>query len=90
MEHSRDALKQVVGLTEKRKKYRKGDFSNTVNQTENAVMLDAFKDRMNMIDQTLFELPFAHPRDMNLLYQKYGLNQKGFAPFFKPSVLEQM
>jgi|LauGreDrversion4_2_1035121.scaffolds.fasta_scaffold309087_1 hypothetical protein len=53
-------------------------------------MLDAFKDRMNMIDQTLFELPFAHPRDMNLLYQKYGLNQKGFAPFFKPSVLEQM
>lgn len=27
-------------------------------------------------------MPFAHPKDMKLYYQKYGLSMRGVAPFF--------
>jgi hypothetical protein len=43
-----------------------------------------------MIDKSLFELPFSHPRDMSLIYQKYGLNSKAFAPFFEPNIFEMI
>lgn len=33
-----------------------------------------FKEREQIIDKTLFQLPFAHPQDMKLYYRKYGLN----------------
>lgn len=58
--------------------------------SDNVKVQGIFKDRSLMVDQSLFELPFAHPRDMSLLYQKYGLNQKGFAPFFEPSLYEMI
>ena len=43
-----------------------------------------FKKRKNLVDQTLFQLPFSHPRDMKLYYKKYGLSLRGVAPFFDP------
>ena len=62
-------------LTEKKKKqYRKGDLSNEPKESDAEKVHGIFKDRSLMADKTLFELPYAHPRDMNLLYQKYGLN----------------
>jgi len=64
-----------TNLTERKKKhYRKGDLSYETKERDADKVHGIFKDRSLMVDQTLFELPFAHPRDMKLLYQKYGLN----------------
>ena len=46
------------------------------------MLKELFKDRENIVEKSLFQLPFAYPQDMRLYYQKYGLNQRGVAPFF--------
>jgi hypothetical protein len=43
---------------------------------------ELFKDRENIVEKSLFQLPFAYPQDMKLYYQKYGLSQRGVAPFY--------
>lgn len=47
-----------------------------------------FSERGHLIDKSLFQMPFAHPSDMKLYYQKYGLNMRGIAPFFDPDKFE--
>jgi hypothetical protein len=47
-----------------------------------------FKERDQIVDKSLFQLPFAHPKDMKLYYKKYGLNMRGIAPFFEASPID--
>jgi len=47
-----------------------------------------FHERSNIVDKSILQLPFSHPKDMSLYYKKYGLNLRGVAPFFEPEPLE--
>ncbi len=51
-------------------------------QEEQNALKELFKDRENIVEKSLFQLPFAYPQDMKLYYQKYGLSQRGVAPFY--------
>jgi hypothetical protein len=64
--------------------------SNTIHppsEVSNAVK-QLFSKRGQIVDKTLFQMPFAHPSDMKLYYKKYGLSMRGIAPFFDPDKFE--